>query len=289
MSQEQVGTPKKYRIQTLEDLAGQIKFTRYYTQTLGEEYQAEPKSWQFVAAVNVCSALLAGELNILGIQRIIELFGEEIAIACAHAARERYLTGQTSSLAENGTKVEHTLGGTFFYLLHKWHDRELLKIAQLPKAPGAQSQLTSQASFPWPQLKIPYLYPNSAGWINPELASQKPEQVAEYNKLREELSELTTQIFCELAKASPADYEPPTASLVATFAVPASPLTSEKTSTKVQPVPRPNRTASLHSQKPPVTQADTDSSLQAGLVEAEITTLPIEKAAPVKAEEDNTN
>lgn len=285
MSQEQTqtSTSKKYRIQTAQDLAGQIKFTRYYTQTLRENYQAEPKNEQFVSAVNLCGALLTGEPNILGIKRIIELFGEELAVACALAAHQRYQAGQTSSQAENGSKIEHTLGGTFFYLMHKWHDKLVEPVSQVQSMAVElpQVRLSPQTSLPWPQLKIPYLYPNSPDWVSPELADQEPEQLAEYNKLREELGELTGRVFSELVTATLADYSPVSASLVDTFAVPvsASPVTYQPTSNKVLPVerstpPTPSPVTSFHAQNP-AAPAGSQSSLQPEAGQPETANLPV--------------
>jgi hypothetical protein len=114
-----VGSERTY---TINDLRAQSAFLRWYVTSLRQHWQTDADG-QFGRTLALCGGLLDGEPNVLGVARLVELFGEDIVREQALKAAQLSGQGQAAVLQQTG-RAERTTGGILFYLVRQ-HYRQL--------------------------------------------------------------------------------------------------------------------------------------------------------------------
>jgi hypothetical protein len=138
------------RVFNINDLRAQAAFLRWYITSLRQHWQADADG-QFGRTLALCGGLLDGEPNVLGVVRLVELFGEDVVREQALKAVQLSGQGQAAVLEQTG-RAERTTGGILFYLVrqhyrqlqpsqHKQpeheHQQQQQQLLSLPTAEGA--------------------------------------------------------------------------------------------------------------------------------------------------------
>jgi hypothetical protein len=150
-------------IQTVEELRVQAGFLRWYTKTIREFWQTDATG-EFGRVLKLCAGLLDGEPNVLGIHRLVELFGwEAVEAAAVEASR---IAAQGTAVIFELTGRERTTGGILFYLLRQRYEQKELTLK--PEVEANEGEAAANSETPvissmtiskpdWTGLKIPYL------------------------------------------------------------------------------------------------------------------------------------
>jgi hypothetical protein len=109
-----VGSERTY---TINDLRAQSAFLRWYVTSLRQHWQTDADG-QFGRTLALCGGLLDGEPNVLGVARLVELFGEDVVREQALKAVQLSGQGQAAVLEQTG-RAERTTGGILFYLVRQ--------------------------------------------------------------------------------------------------------------------------------------------------------------------------
>jgi hypothetical protein len=107
---------------TVSDLRAQSAFLRWYITSLRQHWQTDADG-QFGRTLALCGGLLDGEPNVLGVARLVELFGEDVVREQALKAVQLSGQGQAAVREQTG-RAERTIGGILFYLLRQ-HYRQV--------------------------------------------------------------------------------------------------------------------------------------------------------------------
>jgi hypothetical protein len=109
--------PPAVRVFTINDLRAQSAFLRWYMTSLRQHWQTDADG-QFGRTLALCGGLAGGEPNVLGVARLVELFGEDVVREQALKAVQ--LSGQVqAAVLEQTGRAERTIGGILFYLVRQ--------------------------------------------------------------------------------------------------------------------------------------------------------------------------
>jgi PHAX RNA-binding domain len=157
--------------QTIEEVRVQASFLRWYIKRVRELWQTDATG-DFGRVLKLCVGLLDGEPNVLGIYRLVELFGLETVEAAAVEASRISAHGVAKSVELTGR--ERTTGGILFYLVRQRYEQEQEQeqeeLALKPEAEVNEGETAAHSQTPvinsspttaskphWTGLKIPYL------------------------------------------------------------------------------------------------------------------------------------